>query len=97
MGRTMQKPIKTLHGYVAGRVQGVFFRAETRRKAVELGLRGWVRNLADGRVELLISGPELAIGQMREWLQNGPPLARVDELKLEPVDTVANDGFHVTS
>ena len=76
----------TLHGFVAGRVQGVFFRVETRRKAVELGLNGWVRNLSDGRVEFLISGSGPALEQMRGWLRVGPRLARVDELKVEQID-----------
>jgi len=92
----MQEPVETLHGFVAGRVQGVFFRAETRRKAIDLGLQGWVRNLADGRVELLISGSAQALEQMREWLKTGPPLARVDKLHLEAVDMKTGDGFHIT-
>lgn len=85
----------TLHGYVAGRVQGVFFRVETRRKAVELGLSGWVKNLADGRVELLISGSDSAINQMRTWLLEGPRLARVDDLRLERVDPFSGSGFQI--
>lgn len=85
----------TLHGFVAGRVQGVFFRAETRRKAQELGLDGWVRNLADGRVELLISGPAARLANMQEWLRRGPRLARVDELSLRPVKSAPGQGFIV--
>jgi len=85
----------TLHGYVVGRVQGVFFRAETRRKARELGLDGWVKNLADGRVEFLISGPAAQLAHMREWLRHGPPLARVDDLSVQPVDLVPGQGFFV--
>jgi len=85
----------TLHGFVAGRVQGVFFRAETRRKAIELGLSGWVKNLADGRVEFLISGSDSALKQMRAWLQEGPRLARVDDLRVERVDGCAGTGFQI--
>ena len=91
----MQEKQLTLHGFVAGRVQGVFFRAETRRKAQELGLDGWVRNLADGRVELLISGPAARLANMQEWLQRGPRLARVDELNLRPVRSAPGQGFIV--
>ena len=85
----------TLHGFVAGRVQGVFFRAETRRKAIELGLSGWVKNLADGRVEFLISGPDSALRQMRRWLREGPRLARVDDLVFERADRFTGSGFQI--
>ena len=85
----------TLHGFVRGRVQGVFFRAETRNKAVELGLRGWVRNVADGRVEVLICGSKLATDAMKEWLAGGPPLARVDSLQLDLVETPGVTGFYI--
>jgi acylphosphatase len=85
----------TFHGFVSGRVQGVFFRAETRRKAIELGLSGWVKNLDDGRVELLISGSERALARMRDWLQAGPPLARVDQLVLEQVNPCCGSGFQI--
>ena len=91
----MQKQCVTLHGFVTGRVQGVFFRAETRRKALELGLNGWVKNLADGRVELLVSGPAAGLDSMRTWLQRGPPLARVDNLNLTPVKQAPQPGFYV--
>ncbi|MCB1670663.1 MAG: acylphosphatase [Gammaproteobacteria bacterium] len=91
----MQGQKLTLHGFVAGRVQGVFFRAETRRKALELGLDGWVRNVVDGRVELLISGPPEVVDSMLAWLRHGPRLARVDALDLQPLDTVPDQGFIV--
>jgi acylphosphatase len=85
----------TFHGFAAGRVQGVFFRAETRRKAIELGLSGWVKNLDDGRVEFLISGSEQALAQMRSWLQTGPRLARVDQLVLKQVNQRCGSGFQI--
>ena len=91
----MSEKASTLHGFVAGRVQGVFFRVETRRKAIELGLSGWVKNLADGRVEFLISGSDSSLKQMRCWLQQGPRLARVDDLILEQVERVPGSGFQI--
>ena len=66
--------------FVAGRVQGVWFRGSTQEKARALALVGWVRNLADGRVEVLVRGPEAAVAELEHWLQRGPPLARVDRL-----------------
>lgn len=65
---------------VRGKVQGVWFRASTREVALRLGLRGYARNLADGRVEVLASGDALALESLASWLRQGPPLARVDAL-----------------
>ena len=79
---------------VGGRVQGVFFRASTQRKARELGLRGHARNLSDGRVEVLAVGEAQALEQLAEWLQHGPPQARVDALaRMEADDDDAGPGF----
>jgi acylphosphatase len=64
---------KRLHVTVSGRVQGVFFRASAREAAFERGLRGWVRNLPDGRVEALFEGPEGKLSEMLEWCRQGPP------------------------
>ncbi|MGI9330267.1 MAG: acylphosphatase [Gammaproteobacteria bacterium] len=63
--------------FISGRVQGVFFRASTVQQATRLGLRGWARNLADGRVEVLAAGPESALASLEVWLQEGPPDAQV--------------------
>lgn len=68
---------------VTGRVQGVFFRAATRRQAQQLGLTGYARNLPDGSVEVLACGPEAAVAALRDWLQVGPPAARVDGVVCE--------------
>ncbi len=67
--------------WVTGRVQGVFFRASTRIEAQRLGLRGWVRNLPDGRVEALVSGKPEALAALEHWLAIGPPEARVTEVQ----------------
>ena len=63
---------------ITGRVQGVFFRASTAREAERLGLKGWARNLPDGRVEVLALGPAARIAALAAWLAVGPPRARVD-------------------
>ena len=67
---------------ISGRVQGVFFRASTRDKAVSLGLTGWVRNLHDGRVEVLAEGAAARIAALLGWCQYGPPQARVEECRV---------------
>jgi acylphosphatase len=63
---------------VSGKVQGVCFRAATRDEARRLRLRGHAKNLADGRVEVLAAGDIAALDALAQWLQRGPPLARVD-------------------
>jgi acylphosphatase len=70
-----------VHVWISGRVQGVFFRASTRKCAHRLGLSGWVRNLNDGRVEAVAEGPDSEVKSWVDWCRNGPPLSRVDEVK----------------
>jgi len=62
---------------VAGRVQGVFYRASTQSRARELGVTGYARNLPDGRVEVLACGQRAAVQALCEWLWDGPPAAHV--------------------
>lgn len=66
--------------HVGGKVQGVWFRASTRDQAVALGLRGYARNLPDGRVEVLAVGDATAVETLADWLSHGPSMARVDTL-----------------
>jgi acylphosphatase len=75
--------MKRIHVYISGRVQGVFFRAATRRAAADLNLTGWVRNMADGRVEACFEGKDENIDKMLEWCHIGPPAARVEEVLTE--------------
>ncbi len=72
-----------VHIFVSGFVQGVFFRSETRAKARELGLFGWVRNLEDGRVEIVAEGEKEKLEKLVEWAKKGPDLARVNGLDVE--------------
>ena len=76
----------TIHFHVSGRVQGVFFRAEARRTAVNLGLTGWVRNLSDGCVEGMATGERDQLDEFKEWLAHGPPYAHVKDLEIENVE-----------
>jgi len=71
------------HIFVSGLVQGVFYRAEARERAKKLGLFGWVRNLADGRVEVLVEGEKSKIEKLIEWLNQGPQLAQVEKVEVE--------------
>jgi acylphosphatase len=70
------------HVFVSGRVQGVFFRHETRREARMRGVKGWVRNLPDGRVEAVFEGEEEAVKELIEFCKRGPPGAKVSGVEI---------------
>lgn len=70
-----------IHLRIEGRVQGVCFRMYTQRRAQQLGVTGWVRNLSDGAVEVVASGPETALRRLEEWCRQGPPAAEVTNLE----------------
>ncbi len=77
-------------------MQGVFFRAFTRDEALRLGLTGWVRNLADGRVETVARGQEAALEAFRDFLHRGSPMARVDSVECEALDSAEEfSGFEI--
>jgi acylphosphatase len=70
------------HVYVSGRVQGVFFRSETKEKADEYGVKGWVRNLHDGRVEAIFEGEKEKVDKIIEFCRHGPPGAIVKNIEI---------------
>lgn len=80
---------------VHGRVQGVGFRWSTTQKAKELGLRGTVRNRADGTVEVHAAGPDEAVARLREWLHEGPRAARVERVEEISAKSDLPEGFRI--
>jgi acylphosphatase len=70
------------HLYISGIVQGVFFRSNTRQVANSLNLTGWVRNLRDGRVEVIAEGTKNKIEQFIQWCHKGPRGASVDNVEI---------------
>ncbi|MEM3521916.1 MAG: acylphosphatase [Candidatus Bathyarchaeia archaeon] len=70
------------HVYVSGRVQGVFFRLETKEKADDYGIKGWVRNLPDGRVEAVFEGEKEKVDKIIEFCRHGPPDAMVKNVEI---------------
>ena len=72
--------MKRIRIYISGLVQGVFFRAATRRAATELNLTGWVRNMEDGRVEAVLEGADADVEKMLAWCKVGPPAAKVEKV-----------------
>lgn len=74
------------HYVISGRVQGVYFRASARGIARTLRLTGWVRNLADGRVEAIACGESAALDEFGRWLTQGPPHARVADVAADDIE-----------
>ena len=72
-----------LHCFVSGRVQGVFFRRHAKAEADALGLKGWARNLSDGRVELMVCGEAEKVNRMQAWVWKGPDAAEVSAVETE--------------
>lgn len=91
----MTEKSRAIRGIVRGKVQGVFFRDATVRKAQELGVFGWVRNAEDGTVVVHAEGPEGAVGDLVSFLHEGPPAARVDEVEVEPAKVEGHEQFAV--
>lgn len=71
------------HILVIGRVQAVFFRKNTQKKAIEFHLTGWVRNLFSGKVEIMCEGEKEDIEKLLEWLKDGPRFAKVKDITVE--------------
>jgi acylphosphatase len=80
---------------IGGRVQGVYYRAAAAERAQELKLRGLVRNLPDGRVEIVAVGSDVAQRELAAWLWRGPPAARVDSVQIEEWSEPVGEGFFV--
>lgn len=78
---------------MAGRVQGVWYRASAQQRARALGLTGHAVNLADGRVEVVACGDDAAIEALCAWLRQGPELAAVTDVEVAPCDDPGLDDF----
>jgi acylphosphatase len=91
----MSQDVEARRIVIAGRVQGVFYRASAERRARELGLSGWVRNLADGRVEAHAEGARTPLLEFVEWCRKGPPAARVVSLDAREAPVEGHASFSV--
>ena len=79
-----------------GRVQGVWYRSSTQKQAWHLGLKGWVRNLPDGTVEVHAEGEAADLEQLFNWMYQGPPLAKVTKVEKEVVEVEGFNDFSVS-
>jgi acylphosphatase len=74
--------LSRIHVFVSGRVQGVAYRFFAERRAAEIQVTGWVRNLRDGRIEIVAEGQKVDLERFLEFLRQGPRMAKVDGLDL---------------
>ena len=82
------------HLLISGRVQGVLFRQGARAKALELDLTGFAKNLIDGKVEIVIEGEKEKVKEFIEWTNNGPGLARVNNVEMAEEEYIGEfEGF----
>ncbi len=82
--------------HVSGKVQGVYFRASSQQIAIDHGLSGYARNLADGDVEVLMCGEEREVDKMLEWLSHGPPQAEVLNMQKKKVQWQEHHFFAIS-
>jgi acylphosphatase len=82
--------------HVSGKVQGVYFRVSSQQKAIDYGLSGYARNLADGDVELMICGEEQNVEKMLAWLKHGPEQAKVTKMQQKQVDWQEHSFFAIS-
>ena len=87
--------MKRVRATIAGRVQGVFFRASCAEEARRRDLSGWVRNLPDGRVEAVFEGPDTDVDALVAWCRIGPPHASVETVETVEEPLLGEDGFRV--
>jgi acylphosphatase len=87
--------MQTVHLLVTGKVQGVFYRATAKKMAESMGIAGWVKNTANGNVEILAQGNEEDVKAYIHWCKQGPPKAVVTNLAVTERDDVAMEGFEI--
>jgi acylphosphatase len=85
-----------VHVIISGRVQGVCFRMETKRKADSCRVSGWVRNLPDGNVEAVLEGEQALVEEVIAWCRQGPPASRVSGITVSEQPAGGdNEGFRI--
>ena len=87
--------MKHFNIHISGRVQGVFFRDSTRKKAMELGIKGFVRNQQDGSVYVEAEGDEETLKEFMDWCRHGPPQAEVDKIDAVPAPVIGYKEFEI--
>jgi len=85
----------TIHLLIKGKVQGVFYRAGAKKAAIELSVKGWVRNKDNGDVEALVTGTAVQLGKFVDWCRQGPKNALVTEVQETDCEEISFDSFSI--
>jgi acylphosphatase len=85
----------TVHVRVSGRVQGVFYRAFTKERASELGIKGWVRNIPGGGVEAVLEGERQKVGELLKLMKAGPAGAMILGMELSEIEGKGYEDFKI--
>jgi len=78
--------VKTVHVFISGKVQGVWFRANTKQQAEQRNVSGWVRNTSDGKVEAVFQGDADAVDDIISWCHQGSSMSEVSDVSVETLD-----------
>lgn len=93
----MASHLHTYEIHITGKVQGVWYRASAKDKALSLGLKGTIQNESDGSVMAIVQGPIHDINQFIEWCKEGPPLAQVSKVTVSEItNDVLFDDFDIS-
>lgn len=87
--------MKRVHLWIKGNVQGVGFRADTRTRARNKDITGWVKNLEDGRLEAVLEGEKEDVAELMDWMRQGPTMANVENVELEEEEPVFLENFEI--
>ena len=87
--------METVRLVIKGKVQGVFYRASARDRALELGIKGWVKNTPDGNVEVLATAEKESLEKFIEWCRKGPSKALVVDVVVSKGDEPYHERFHI--
>lgn len=89
--------MKTLRIKIKGVVQGVFFRKFVKENAEKLGIRGYVRNLEDGSIELVIEGKDEKVNELLDKCKKGPKYSEIKDIEIEEINHQGLEGFRISS
>lgn len=87
--------METVHLLISGKVQGVFFRETSRKLAEQLNIKGWIKNTADDKVEVLITGEESDVNDFVNWCKKGPERAEVEHVRISKQEEMYFEKFEV--
>jgi acylphosphatase len=87
--------VQRIHAVIYGKVQGIYFRAYTQAEGNKIGVKGWVKNRADGAVEVVVEGEPEKVAEMLAWLKQGSPGSQVEKVEVKDERPVGENQFNI--